>query len=239
MSVSNDSTVLNSTIDNGGALLSSTFLEFCAKVRSNDPSILPEFGKPFTIHFLSERQYMELADALLENTSIKYLELEMVKYTTSVAEAMAKYVRTSKHLQHIRMRILSMIREEILCCFLLAIQESTSLKELHMEFPLIGGQSNLALENMLTHTQSLRSLTLSCPDGLLEDVAVAAARSGLKKNTTLRELTLDLMQGVGGERQGAPTFCSLFTSLRPSFPSKAMSAWARDGSDWTRHCVVK
>jgi hypothetical protein len=29
-------------------------------------------------------------------------------------------------------------REEILCCFLPAIQESTSLKDLHINFPLIG-----------------------------------------------------------------------------------------------------
>ncbi len=43
---------------------------------------------------------------------------------------------------------------------------------------------------MLTHTQSLRSLSLIYPTGLLEDVAVAAVSSGLKKNTTLRELTL-------------------------------------------------
>jgi Ran GTPase-activating protein (RanGAP) involved in mRNA processing and transport len=48
---------------------------------------------------------------------------------------------------------------------------------------------------MLTHTQSLRSLTLSCfAGGLLEDRA--AYQSGLKKNTTLRELTLEFPQGT-------------------------------------------
>jgi Ran GTPase-activating protein (RanGAP) involved in mRNA processing and transport len=86
--------------------------------------------------------------------------------------------------------------EELLCCFLAAIQESTSLKELHIKFPLQGGQSYLALGNMLMHTQSLQSLTLACPDGPLEDMAVAAARSGLKKNTTLRELTLEFLRGA-------------------------------------------
>jgi hypothetical protein len=98
MSDPNDST---STDD--GVPLSSTFLDFCAKVRNNDLSILPEHGKPFKIcHLLSEKEGTELADALLENNSVTYLQLETKKYTKSSAEAMAKYVRTSKRLQHIR-----------------------------------------------------------------------------------------------------------------------------------------
>jgi hypothetical protein len=44
MSVSNDS---SGTIDGDGVSLSSTFLEFCAKVRNDDPSILPLPGAPF------------------------------------------------------------------------------------------------------------------------------------------------------------------------------------------------
>jgi hypothetical protein len=50
----------------------------CVKVRNNDPSILPELGngKPFKIHHLSEKEDIELADALLENTSVMYLEFE-------------------------------------------------------------------------------------------------------------------------------------------------------------------
>jgi hypothetical protein len=84
------------------------------------------------------------------------------------------------------------------CCFLPAIQESTSLKELQISFPRGVGPSILVLENMLTQTQSVESLSLSYSDGLdedravpLEDIAVAAVSSGLKKNTTLRELTLE------------------------------------------------
>jgi hypothetical protein len=52
MSVSNDST-LTGTIDDGRALLSSTFLEFCAKVRKDDPTVMPELSKPFKIRHLS------------------------------------------------------------------------------------------------------------------------------------------------------------------------------------------
>jgi hypothetical protein len=159
MSDPNDST-LTGTIDDGRALLSSTFLDFCAKVRNNDPSILPELGKPFKIRRLSERKDMELADALLENTSVTSLELETDKYTKGSAEAMAKYIRTSKRLQHISWYRYEMTREEMLCCFLPAIQGSTSLKELCMKLPPNGGPSSLAFENMLAHTHSLESLSL-------------------------------------------------------------------------------
>jgi hypothetical protein len=56
-----------STSTGGGVPLSLKFLDFCAKVRSNDPSILPEPGKPFTIRWMSmsEKELMELAHALL------------------------------------------------------------------------------------------------------------------------------------------------------------------------------
>jgi Ran GTPase-activating protein (RanGAP) involved in mRNA processing and transport len=201
MRVSNDST-LEGTIDDSTALLSSTFLDFCVKVRNDDPSVLPGPGKPFKIRHLSEKEDMELADALLENNSVTYLELETERYTKSSAEAMAKYVRTSKRLQHIRWNLKWRAEhrevqcEEMLCCLLPAFQDSTSLKELDIDFPFIGGPSNLALENMLTHTQSLRSLSLNCAAGRLEDIAVAAARSGLKKNTTLQELTLAFPRGT-------------------------------------------
>jgi Ran GTPase-activating protein (RanGAP) involved in mRNA processing and transport len=211
MSDPNDST---STSD--GVPLSSSFLEFCAKVRNNDPSILPELGEPFRIDNLSEKEDMEVADALLENTNITYLELGTAKYTKGSAEAMAKYVRTSKRLQRICWSENwipgyggTQKHEEMLCCFLAAIQESTSLKELDIDSSPreSDGSSNLALENMLTHNQSLRSLSLDCVDGPLEDWAVAAASSGLKKNTTLRELTLEFPQD-------ATTVSPILTSLR-------------------------
>jgi Ran GTPase-activating protein (RanGAP) involved in mRNA processing and transport len=194
MSNPNDSTSTEDDIP-----LSQTFLEFCAKVRSNDPSILPGPDMPFNIRPLSEREDIELADALLENTNVTYLKSNMGKYTESSAEAMAKYVRASKHLQRIYWHGVYRglrHREEMLCCLLPALQESTSLKKLRIDFPCGSASSKLAFENMLTHTQSLQSLTLYCQDGQLEDLAVAAAISGLKKNTTLRELTLDVPRGA-------------------------------------------
>jgi hypothetical protein len=64
-----------STSDGDGVPLSFTFLKFCAKVRRDDPSILPEPGEPLRIRHLSENEHMELADTLLENTNVTYLEL--------------------------------------------------------------------------------------------------------------------------------------------------------------------
>jgi hypothetical protein len=194
MSDPNDST---STGDDVSFSLS--FLEFCAKVRNNDPSVLPDSGGPLRIRHLSEKEGVELADALLENTNVTYLELNTGEYyTKSSVEAMVKYLRTSEHLQRIRLmtndRVLK-FHEEVLCYFLHAIQESTSLQELRLELPLFGGPSNMALDNMLTYTQSLQTLSLIFPVGL-EGTLVAAAASGLKKNATLRELTLEFSRGT-------------------------------------------
>jgi hypothetical protein len=189
--------------------LSSAFLDFCSKVRNDDPSILPEPGKPFKIRPLNDKENIELADALLENTNVTYLKLKPGNYTKGSVEAIAKYVRTSKHLQHVCLtnngaKCDQTLFEERLYCFLPAIQESTSLKKLLMESSIIGGQSNLAFKNMLTHTQSLRSLTLK-PAGHT-DRAVAAVASGLKNNTSLRELTLGFPGGV-------TDFSTILTSL--------------------------
>ena len=90
-------------IDDGRALLSPTFLEFCSKVRNNDPSIMPEPGEPFKIRRICEREGIELADALLENNMVTYIELSTEYYPTISAAAMAHYVRTLTRLQHLRL----------------------------------------------------------------------------------------------------------------------------------------
>lgn len=137
---------------------------------------------------------------------------------------MAKRVRNSKRLQQISWECRELRhRQEIICCFLHAFQESISYKELNMELPPVGGPSNLALDNVLIHTQSLRSLSLSFGEnGLLEDKAVATASSEWKKNTTLQEFELRFSLG-------ATNFSPHFDqSARPSSPSQAMFAWACD-----------
>jgi hypothetical protein len=169
------------------------FSSFCTKVRKDDPSILLDRNSTFRIRpSLGEKESIELAAALLENTSVTDLELVWQTYTKRPAEAMVNYVRTSKHLEHLRFpesRMTAGRELPILCYFLNAIQESTSLKELDITFPCV--PSSLAFKSMLTNTQSLRSLALKFPAGPLENLAVAAVSSGLKENTTLRELTLE------------------------------------------------
>jgi hypothetical protein len=183
------------------------FLDFLRKIRNNDPSILPEAGKPFKIPRMCESEGIELAGALLENTSVTYLQLETRNYEKKVAfaEAMAKYVRTSRHLQHIRWLgecTDFQSRQEIFTDFMPAMYDSTSLKELEIKFSLRGRPAKLAIEHMLTYSKSLRSLTLVCEMHVLEDIVVAAgaaAQSGLKNKITLRELTLEIPRSAFSE----------------------------------------
>jgi hypothetical protein len=79
--------------------LSPEFLDLCAKVRNNDPSILPVPGNFLRIRHLIEKEDIEPADALLENNSVTYLELGTAKYAKGSAEAMAKYVPGSYSLE--------------------------------------------------------------------------------------------------------------------------------------------
>jgi hypothetical protein len=53
----------DSTNTDDGVPLSSTFLEFCGKVRNKDRSILPEPGEPIKIRHMCERQGIKLYDA--------------------------------------------------------------------------------------------------------------------------------------------------------------------------------
>jgi Ran GTPase-activating protein (RanGAP) involved in mRNA processing and transport len=179
--------------------------EFCNQVRNNDPSILPESGRPFRIQRrLNERGVTELARALLENRNVTDLHFGTAKYTERSAMAMAMFLHTSERLQRIVWHG-AMLDSWILPAF----QESTSLKELDMELPPVLSRrlSNLALENLLTNTQSLRSLTLRYPNGLQQDADVAAVSSGLSENTTLRELTLIFRRAV------TTNLSTIFTSL--------------------------
>jgi hypothetical protein len=89
---------LTGTINAGRAIFSSTHADFYGKVRNDDPSILPEAGKPFNFRRMDEGEGIELFDALLENKSVTYLEVQTAiqMYTKRTAEVMAKYLRTSK-----------------------------------------------------------------------------------------------------------------------------------------------
>jgi hypothetical protein len=65
-----------STSTDDGVPRLTKFQEFCAKVRNSHPSILPDLGEPLRIGHrrLTEKEDIELADALLQNTNITNLE---------------------------------------------------------------------------------------------------------------------------------------------------------------------
>lgn len=76
------------------------FSTFAPRCETAIFSVLPESGKPFKIRRICEREGLELADALLQNTNITYLQFGTATYTKSfLGEAMAKYVRASKRLK--------------------------------------------------------------------------------------------------------------------------------------------
>jgi hypothetical protein len=117
-----------------------------------------------------------------------------------------------------------------------AFQESTSLEDLCVELSLRGGPSHMALEKMLTYTQSLRCLSLVFPGGQLKDtLLVTAVRSGLKMNITIQELTQEFSQG-------ATTVSPTFTGMRHQPLLRRLCLhflWVCGGSEWIRECVAE
>jgi hypothetical protein len=157
---------------------------------------------------------------------------------------MAKYVRTSKRLQRIRWIENLMTgdrelrqREDMLFCFLPALQESTSLKVLYINFPLIGGPFIQAMEKMLTHTQSLQSLCLSCAGGRLQ--VSRRLGCGYSLDWTEKEHHSTRAHTVISAPRCQYLLSHFDQSERPSSPSKGMFAWAFGGSDWPRDFVAK
>jgi hypothetical protein len=61
-----------STSSADGVPLSSEFLEFCAKVRKNDPSILPAPANFLRIRHMSEKEDIELAEMLFWKATVSH-----------------------------------------------------------------------------------------------------------------------------------------------------------------------
>jgi hypothetical protein len=112
-------------------------------------------------------------------TSVTYLELDMALYWKHSMEAMA-YVQYQQVLatHYWEKNGASASRETLL--FSACVTRKHLTQELNIYFRLIGG-INLALENMLTFPGY--SLWSEFQQGQLEERTVAAASSGLKKNT--------------------------------------------------------
>jgi Ran GTPase-activating protein (RanGAP) involved in mRNA processing and transport len=177
--------------------VSSTFLECCARLRADDPTVLPRPGAPFMINRrLSERESTELTKSLLKNTNIQSLALNVDHYTIASAETMGEYLRASKHLRQVRLEGRPFPdakinrHKHVFSILLRALQESTSLTELSIHNLEVGMLSNKALETFLIGTQSLQKLHLLSTHRALDREEIAALQSALTKSNTLQALSL-------------------------------------------------
>jgi hypothetical protein len=101
-----------------------------------------------------------IAEALLQNTSVKRIALELDDYRKESSHAMAKYLAQSKHLLYMDLDLheedrMEYDHQQYLSTFINAIGRSTSVQELNL--------TNLGLkpagksfEKMLTRTKTLQ-----------------------------------------------------------------------------------
>jgi Ran GTPase-activating protein (RanGAP) involved in mRNA processing and transport len=179
------------TMAEDSASTSPTFREYCDKLRANDPTVLPRDNFPFKIGpLLSEREHIELADALTQNTLIERIFMELDDYTERSAKAMAEYFRASEGLRCVILSGSSHdpTSQRMLSCLLLALQERPSLKELSLHEVTLGSASK-EIEALLINTKSLQKLHLAYSWRLNQE-ELTRIQSGLKKNTTLQAITL-------------------------------------------------
>jgi Ran GTPase-activating protein (RanGAP) involved in mRNA processing and transport len=179
---------------------SSDFLTFCAKLRDDDPTVLPSADSPFKIRSgLTETQYIELSAALLESSAVKHLELDAFALTEGSATAIGKYLRTSKRLVSVSLgegwapehsfedrSAWWRNQDTVLTIILRSLQESKSLEELSIKNRQLGCASH-ELETFLIRTKSLRKLVVSTS---LLPKEWARVQLGLSMNTTIVELAL-------------------------------------------------
>jgi Ran GTPase-activating protein (RanGAP) involved in mRNA processing and transport len=165
----------------------------CAQLRTNDPSVLP--GGPSEVFqpYVPNSCRLEIAEALLHNTIVRRIGLDLQHYSKLSADAMAKYLAQSKHLLAIELShnsgysLENTTLQQFLSSFIEAIGQSNSVKKINLTCPGLGPASK-SFENLLTRTKSLRHLRV---DLRRQGPAIA---SGFSKNTTLREITLVNLQ---------------------------------------------
>jgi Ran GTPase-activating protein (RanGAP) involved in mRNA processing and transport len=183
------------------ASLSPTFLSACAKLRANDPSVvpgrnlLPGLNGCFWIrHGLSETEHIEIANALTRSTAVTNLQLDLstLDYSAKAAEAMGEFIRSSIHLKRVTLSFFRLSHtsegQRVLSILLRALQDSTSVKELRLvDEAYLRVNSELVLSQDLTNliilTRTLKKMNIGCH---YEALWLCAA-----KNETLEDLTLN------------------------------------------------
>jgi hypothetical protein len=89
------------------ASLSPTFLSVCAKLRANDPSVLPGRNKYFEIRGGLSAGHIEIVEALTKNTTVLRLRLDLIDlcYSANAADVMGECIRSSMHLQSLYLNL--------------------------------------------------------------------------------------------------------------------------------------
>jgi Ran GTPase-activating protein (RanGAP) involved in mRNA processing and transport len=176
----------------------------CAQLRSNDPFVIKEGAKEVFELDVPNYCRLKIAEALLQNTIIKRIGLQLQDYDELSADAMAKYLAQSKHLlyvklSHERFRSFGMDRfhQQFLSTFIDAIGQSNSVNELNL-MNLDLGTASASFENLLTKTKTLRYLQvgLERQEPLEEAATAAIIASSFSKNATLRQIVLVDWEGI-------------------------------------------
>jgi hypothetical protein len=121
--------------------------QLCAQLRSNDPSVLSEGPNEVFQPDVPDSCRQEIAEALLQNTIVRNIRLDLKHYSTSSADALTKYLAQSKCLLSVELTLslrngMQRPQQQFLPTFFEAIGQSNSIKELNLTCPDLGPTSD-------------------------------------------------------------------------------------------------
>jgi Ran GTPase-activating protein (RanGAP) involved in mRNA processing and transport len=174
---------------------SSAVRELCNRLRANDPRFAAN-GSVFELynHMTgSEAEFIAVFQALKENTSVKHIAFTMLFEQHNIKRSVlvaAEYVESSKTLQTLDLSVGrfhdSHEGREMISLVLRALSRNTSVTNLII-YPGVVRFASVAFQELLTRTQTLQKLQVSCNEKF-DEVQMAAITSGFANNTTLRDL---------------------------------------------------
>jgi hypothetical protein len=200
-----DSISASSDVNCDEALISVGVRRLCNQLRANDPSVLPHnyvFTPSHHLRLCSVNEWIEVFQAIKENTNVKHIRLSLSDYTKRHAEAAAEYVESSKTLQTLHIWVYDdddvedyQETREMVSILLRALSRNTSVTKLIIT-TAVAKFGSVAFQELLTCTTTLRTLEMTrswayAPElAEFDDVQTAAITSGFANNTTLRDLEL-------------------------------------------------
>jgi hypothetical protein len=192
-SISDSSNAHSYDDDGDESSISSAVRVLCDRLRANDPrmSTFIPFDEDDGIEY-SECERINVFQTLKENTSVKHIRLWSHGYTKRSARAAAKCLESSQSLQTIDLRYNGSSQElpMVISILLLALSRNTLVTKLCVNTDVVRFAS-VALQELLTSTQTLKTMSVICyhfRDEGLDEADIAAITSGFANNTTLRDL---------------------------------------------------